>query len=56
VAPAGFVASGYHYLLQRGTAAAAPRLDLFCAWLHAQAQANPVAPTVAFAHAQWGNS
>jgi DNA-binding transcriptional LysR family regulator len=47
VAPAGFVASGYHYVLQRGTAAAAPRLDLFCAWLHAQAQANPAAPAVA---------
>ncbi len=41
VAPLGFAPSGYDYLARRRTGAAHPRLDLFCAWLAAQAQAMP---------------
>ena len=41
LAPFGFVASGYDYLALRRTGAAHPRLDVFCAWLVAQAHAMP---------------
>lgn len=41
VAPMGFNASGYEYLALRRTAAAHPRLDVFCSWLQAQARAMP---------------
>ena len=44
VAPLGFVASGYDYVVRRRTSGPLPRLDVFCAWLHAQALANPVPP------------
>ena len=44
VAPLGFVASGYDYVLRRRAGAAAARLDVFCAWLQAQAAATPVPP------------
>lgn len=37
VAPLGFAVSGYDYLALRRTGAAHPRLDVFCAWLGAQA-------------------
>ena len=43
VAPLGFVASGYDYVLRR-RAGAQPRLDVFSAWLQAQASANPMPP------------
>ena len=36
VAPLGFAASGYDYVALRRTAAAHPRLDVFCQWLVAQ--------------------
>lgn len=39
VAPLGFAASGYEYLALRRSGAAHPRLDVFCRWLVAQAQA-----------------
>lgn len=39
VAPLGFVASGYDYLVRR-RAPAHPRADVFCAWLQAQAEAT----------------
>lgn len=42
VAPFGFIPSGYDYLARRRTGAAHPRLDLFCHWLEAQAQAMPL--------------
>lgn len=45
VAPWGFVASGYHYVLRRrATQPLAPRLDTFCTWLREQAQANTPPP------------
>ena len=44
VAPLGFVASGYDYVVRRRTSGPLPRLDVFCAWLQAQALANPVPP------------
>ena len=43
VAPLGFVASGYDYVLRR-RAGTQRRLDVFCAWLQAQARANPIPP------------
>lgn len=43
VAPLGFVASGYDYVLRR-RAGAHPRLDVFCGWLQAQASAQPIPP------------
>ncbi|MFI8615812.1 LysR substrate-binding domain-containing protein [Acidovorax sp. NPDC077693] len=43
VAPLGFVASGYDYLLRR-RAGTHPRLDAFCAWLLAQAAAQAIPP------------
>jgi len=43
VAPLGFVASGYNYVLRR-RAGAHPRLDVFCAWLQAQAAAQAIPP------------
>lgn len=39
LAPLGFAASGYDYLALRRTGVAHPRLDVFCAWLVAQARA-----------------
>lgn len=44
VAPLGFVPSGYDYVARRRTSGPLPRLDVFCAWLLAQAEANPVPP------------
>ncbi|CAN7155248.1 LysR substrate-binding domain-containing protein [Acidovorax sp. LjRoot129] len=44
VAPLGFVASGYDYVVRRRASGPLPRLDVFCAWLQAQADANPVPP------------
>lgn len=44
VAPLGFVASGYDYVLRRRASAPLPRLDVFCAWLQAQAAATPAPP------------
>ena len=44
VAPLGFVASGYDYVLQRRTRGTQPRLDVFCAWLQAQAATTPAPP------------
>ncbi|MES2613663.1 MAG: LysR substrate-binding domain-containing protein [Pseudomonadota bacterium] len=38
LAPLGFAASGYDYLALRRSGAAHPRLDVFCAWLVAQAR------------------
>lgn len=43
VAPLGFAASGYHYVLRRREGSH-PRLDVFCAWLEAQAGATPRPP------------
>ena len=43
VAPLGFVASGYDYVLRR-RAGAHPRLEVFCAWLQDQAAAQPIPP------------
>jgi DNA-binding transcriptional LysR family regulator len=43
VAPLGFAASGYDYVLRR-RAGAHPRLDVFCAWLQAQAEATAMPP------------
>lgn len=43
VAPLGFAASGYDYVLRR-RAGGHPRLDVFCAWLQAQASAMPLPP------------
>jgi DNA-binding transcriptional LysR family regulator len=43
VAPLGFVASGYDYVLRR-RAGTHPRLDVFCAWLQAQAAAQAIPP------------
>lgn len=44
VAPLGFVASGYDYVVRRRTSGPLPRLDVFCAWLQAQAAATPAPP------------
>lgn len=44
VAPLGFVASGYDYVARRRTSGPLPRLDVFCAWLQAQAAATPAPP------------
>lgn len=44
VAPLGFVASGYDYVVCRRASGPLPRLDVFCEWLQAQARANPVPP------------
>lgn len=52
VAPLGFAASGYHYVLRRGALQPMPRLDTFCAWLREQAQANLTPPSSATAPAQ----
>ena len=46
LAPLGFAASGYDYLALRRTGAAHPRLDVFCAWLVAQARAMAPPPTM----------
>ncbi len=44
VAPFGFIPSNYHYVALRRTATTAhPRLETFCDWLAAQAQAMPPA-------------
>ncbi|WP_298209589.1 LysR substrate-binding domain-containing protein [Acidovorax sp.] len=47
VAPLGFVASGYDYVLHRRAGGPLHRLDVFCAWLQAQAAATPAPPTAA---------
>lgn len=44
VAPLGFVASGYDYVVRRRTSGPLPGLDVFCAWLQAQAAATPAPP------------
>ena len=44
VAPLGFVASGYDYVVRRRTSGPLPRLDVFCDWLQAQAEATPAPP------------
>lgn len=44
VAPLGFVASGYDYVVRRRASGPLPRLDVFCDWLQAQARANPLPP------------
>ncbi len=44
VAPLGFVASGYDYVVRRRASGPLPRLDVFCAWLQAQAAATPAPP------------
>ncbi len=44
VAPLGFVASGYDYVLHRRASGTLHRVDVFCAWLHAQAAATPAPP------------
>lgn len=44
VAPLGFVASGYDYVMRRRASGPLPRLDVFCAWLQAQAAATPTPP------------
>ena len=44
VAPLGFVASGYDYVVRRRTSGPLPRLDVFCDWLLAQAAATPAPP------------
>lgn len=44
LAPWGFVASGYHYVMQRRSEVGLPRLDTFCTWLRQQAQAHPQPP------------
>lgn len=46
VAPLGFVASGYDYVVHRRTSAPLPRLDVFCDWLQAQAAATPAPPAM----------
>lgn len=46
VAPLGFAASGYDYVLRRREGGH-PRLDVFCAWLAAQAGATPPPPVAA---------
>jgi len=43
LAPLGFVASGYDYVLRR-RAVAHPRIEVFCTWLLAQAGDTPVPP------------
>jgi DNA-binding transcriptional LysR family regulator len=46
VAPLGFVASGYDYVVRRRSSGPLPRLDVFCAWLQAQAAATPAPPAM----------
>lgn len=46
VAPLGFVASGYDYVMHRRTSGPLPRLDVFCDWLQAQAAATPAPPAM----------
>ncbi len=44
VAPLGFVASGYDYVLRRRAGGHQHRVDVFCHWLQAQAAATPAPP------------
>lgn len=47
VAPFGFVESGYHYVVKRRTHRTTPRIDVFCHWLQAQADAMQPSPRAA---------